>query len=364
MHLPSILPTGQSRAGLFLALACATAQMFIASCERKPAQTSAPALQTLVLYVSADDDLFRPIVKSFEEKTGAKVQVVGDTEATKTFGLVRRILDEKESPKADVFWASEPLGMISLDKDGLLEPLSITDPQGAKLPANWVPLAYRARVIVFHKERFPPGSEPRRLGDLLRPELKGKVGLARPQFGSTRTHFATLLAMYGEDKYLAFVRALKANEARLYDGNSMVVQAVAQGEISAGLTDSDDVQAGQAQKWKVSGRGGTGDLEASNEGEPAGIVLLLPHTAGVIANTKSPKLANEFVAYLLSEDVQKLFLSSGAAVQPSNAGALPRVAHPPEAMAKIGPEAVPDYREVQPLEPKAVELFERVWNEK
>lgn len=360
----------RARALAFM-LALIAAGASLVSCDRSPtpgpasppASQKPSASQQLVLYVSADDALFRPVIQSFEEKTGAKVQIVGDTEATKTFGLVRRLLDEKSAPKADVFWSSEPLGMIRLEKDGVLESLSIADKMGNTIPAYWVPIASRARVIVFHKERFKPGEEPRRLGDLLRPELKGKVGIARPQFGTTRTHFAALLAMFGEEEYLKFVRALKANGVRLYDGNSMVAQAVAQGEISAGLTDSDDVQAGQAQKWKISARGGTGELRPSVADEPAGVVLLMPHTAGVIAGTRNRELAGEFIAYLLSDDVQKLFIESGAAMQPSDASSLPRVIFPPEAAAKIGPEAEPDYRSIEPLEANAVELFERAWNE-
>ncbi len=348
------------------ALACVLAILPIA-CDRRSESEIVPGpastTNELVLYVSADDALYRPVVQSFEAATGAKVLVVADTEATKTFGLVRRLIEEKSKPRADVFWASEPLGMIRLAQAGVLQDLAIAAQQEKSGPAHWVPLAYRARVIVFHKDRFKPGEEPRRLGDLLNPELKGKIGLARPQFGTTRTHMATLLAMFGEEKLVAFLRSLKANGARLYDGNSAVAQAVAQGEISAGLTDSDDVEAGKDQKWPISARGGTGDLRASKPGEPAGIVLMMPHTAGMIGGAKNPELSRKFIAHLLSDDVQKLFLSSKAAMRPGEASSLPPTVFSPEAVAKMGPEAHPDYRAAAPLESKAVELFERVWAE-
>lgn len=344
--------------------------MGLFSCERAstPAANAPSGKPQLVLYVSADDAVYRPVIQTFEAASGATVKVVPDTEATKTFGLVRKLLDEKDAPKADLFWASEPIGVVRLAKEGVLGNLAIADKQGKAVPAQWVPLGYRARVIVYHKERFKAGEEPRRLGDLLAPELKGKIGFARPQFGTTRTHFAALLAAFGEEAYEQFLVALRDNGAKVYDGNSMVVQAVAQGEISAGLTDSDDVESGRQQRWPISARGGTADLAPSKPGEGAGPVLMMPHVVAVVARKDtSPEqqaLASRFVSHLLSDDVQRLLLQTHQALQPSEAGALPRNELPPEARARAGAELLPDYREVEPFEAKAVAIFERVWSSK
>lgn len=340
------------------------------SCGREP--SSAARGQTkpsrIVLYVSADDALYRPVIQSFEAASGAKVEVVPDTEATKTFGLVRRLIEEKDAPRADVFWASEPLGVIRLAKEGILGDLAIADRQGQALPAQWIPLGYRARVIVFHKERFTPGVEPRRLGDLLAPDLKGRVGFARPQFGTTRTHFAFLLAAFGEEAYERFLVALRDHGTKVYDGNSMVVQAVAQGEISVGLTDSDDVESGRQQRWPVSARGGTADLGASKPGEGAGPVLMMPHLVAAIARPdatdEQKKLIAGFVSHLLTDEVQTLFLRTHQALQPSEAANLPRVEMSPEALSRSGAEVLPDYREVADRELRAIEIFERVWRDR
>lgn len=330
------------------------------ACNSKSESSIAPVPNgSIVLYVSADDALFRPVIKSFEEKTGTKVQIVGDTEATKTFGLVRRLLDEKDKPKADVFWCSEPIGIIKLADAGVLRKVPASIDPATPL---WLPLAYRSRVIAFHTGRLSADAQPRRLGDLLKPELKGKVGLARPQFGTTRTHMAALLTEFGEEKFEAFVRALKANGARLYDGNSMVVQAIAQGEISAGLTDSDDVEAGKAEKWPVASRGGMAELEASPPGQPDGRILIMPHVLGLIAHPErsgnaQQAFADAFAAFLLSDEVQRLFVSSGAAIRGKNV--VPAAGeHNPSI-----PETSPDYRAIAENEAKAVAIFERAWSQ-
>jgi len=340
-------------------IACSMLGIGLVACKRKAVGTiKRDSSGSIVLYVSADDALFRPVIKSFEDKSGVKVQIVGDTEATKTFGLVRRLLDEKEKPKADVLWSSEPIGVIRLAEAGVFRPVPASIDPTKPL---WLPLAYRARVIAFHTDRLDGEAQPRRLGDLLKPELKGKVGLARPQFGTTRTHMAALLTQYGEEQFETFVRALKANDAKLYDGNSMVVQAIAQGEISAGLTDFDDVEAGKAENWKVEGRGGTAELRASKPGESDGPMLVMPHVLGIVAHAGAPDAArdaraDEFAAFLLSDEVQRLFVSSGAAIRGRAAIAGGDSGKPER------PEISPDFRAVAENEGKAVAIFERVWS--
>lgn len=331
-------------ARLVVALAPLLCGLFFAACSRSE-PTGRPKL---VLYVSADDALYRPLLADFERQTRIRVSTVGDTEATKTFGLVRRLLDEQSHPQADLFWASEPLGMIRLARANLLKPLADD--------RRWLPLAYRARVIVYHTGRIDSAHAPRRLGDLLDPELKGKIGLARPQFGTTRTHMAALLAEFGEERYLQFLRALKSNGARIYDGNSMVVQAVAQGEISAGLTDSDDVASGKAERWPIDWKGGTAELAASPPGDASGAILLMPHVIGIIKreDASPDRLAaqDSLVAFLRSPSTQKAFVDSGAALCGWDAvGTVP------------GPIALPDYANVAADELRAVELFEKVWAE-
>ena len=47
--------------------------------------------EPIVVYVSADEYVARPILDQFTSMTGRPVLMVGDTEATKTTGLVERI---------------------------------------------------------------------------------------------------------------------------------------------------------------------------------------------------------------------------------------------------------------------------------
>ena len=81
---------------------------------------------------------------------------------------------------------------------------------------------------------------PKSIYDLLDAKWKGKIGIAKPLFGTTATHAACLFAALGEEKAKEFCRQLKANDVQILSGNAQVAQAVAGGQFAFGLTDTDD----------------------------------------------------------------------------------------------------------------------------
>ena len=113
----------------------------------------------VVLYTSVDQPVAAPIIKEFEQKTGLKVVLITDAEATKSVGLAERIRAEKGNPQADVFWGNEPFHTINLAEEGLLQPYespAAKDVRGEfKDPQHrWTSNGLRARV------RFPLDSAP------------------------------------------------------------------------------------------------------------------------------------------------------------------------------------------------------------
>ena len=87
-----------------------------------------------------------------------------------------------------------------------------------------------------------PSSDTTNLGGVRRglSKWKGRIGIAKPLFGTTATHAACLFAAWGDDKAAAFFKGLKANDARFLSGNKQVAQAVGSGQLAFGLTDTDD----------------------------------------------------------------------------------------------------------------------------
>src|SRR5215203_203146 len=162
-------------------------------------------------YVSADRPFSEPIMTEYQRQSGVRVNVVYDTEETKSTGLANRLLAEKGRPQADVFWSNEPVRTLVLKSRDVLAPYrspnargipdALVDPDGF-----WTGFSARVRVIAYNTNAVRPGEAPQSIFDLADPKWKGQVAIADPRFGSTSFHVAALYALAGDEKMDDFFR--------------------------------------------------------------------------------------------------------------------------------------------------------------
>ncbi len=269
--------------------------LLLSSCGR-----SESAKTEVVLYTSIDQPYAAAIVKDFEAKTGIDVVLVTDAEATKSVGLAERVRAEKGNPQADVFWSNEPFHTINLAEEGLLQ--AYESPSAADVPAQfkdpqhrWASNGLRARVMVVATE----GPKVSSIFDLCDPSLKDRIAIARPTAGTTGGHVAALYVLWGDEQARKYFHELRANGVKLLGGNSIVAQAVADGSISAGLTDNDDVAAVRANG---------GEIEQVLPDQPAFGTLMVPTTVGLVAGATHSDAARQLIDYLLSQEVERKML--------------------------------------------------------
>jgi iron(III) transport system substrate-binding protein len=278
---------------------------FIPACKNQ--SQSSPPTRTVVLYCSVDQEIAEPIVALYEKRTGVKVQARYDVEASKTVGLVQKIRAESESPLADVFWSNEPFYTVRLAREGLLRARNPHDKQTQNWPTQfrdardrWHGFALRARVIAYSPKRMPRDQAPRTLEDLLDAKWKGRLVMARPEFGTTGGDVASWFAHYGPDKAKEILRGLKANEIRLVDGNSTAMRAVVNGLADIALTDSDDVYAQQRNGQDVA----FNYLDQGGDG-----VLTIPNTVAIIEGAPHSTQAAALMDFIMSAEVEKLMVA-------------------------------------------------------
>lgn len=333
----------------------------------RPSATHTLAQETSVtLYTSVDADVLGPILDGFTAATGIKVESVTDTEATKTTGLVQRLLAEKLKPRADVWWSSEPMGTITLAENGLLDPYVSREEATLKTgwpkelraaDRSWYGFAQRARIIAYNSNRLNKSTAPTRLRDLTAERFRNKVGMARPQFGTTRTHIAVLIALHGEEAVRQFLTALNDNGLRLYDGNSGVVHALSVGEIEAGLTDTDDAWAAQRENWPVEVSYEVVDKPGAKvTGLPSVGPLVIPNTVARLKGSPHPSEGKKLIDYLLSADVEAKLAGSDSHNIPVR----------PEVAKQFNMTAVPNPAQVDPVQvaaalPKADRLINELF---
>lgn len=311
----------------------------------------------LVLYSSVDDYLLREVLADLRTRTGLRVRVLGDTELTKTTGLVERLLREGLSTPCDVWWSSEPFGTIRLARSGLLESIGVDLRLGDGSPwpirdkdGLWVGFAQRARVIAFAPRRVeePPTS----LAELADDHWRGRVGIARPQFGTTRGHMGALVHLWGEGVFERWLASLVEGGMRVLEGNAAVVREIARGTIDVGLTDSDDVFSARAQGLDVGLAFERKEPARVGEAYPTG-TMMLPNTVARVRGS-NPR-SGELIAQILSERTERLMMRSDSHNYPVRPSLRAEIEVPvPDAVMDVDLERVGD--EI----PRAMAICERV----
>lgn len=266
--------------------------------------------RSVVVYTSVDQVYSEPILKEFEKKTGIRVLPVYDVEATKTTGLVNRLIAEKNNPQADVFWNGEFTQTLLLKEQGVLTvyhsksasdiPAEYVDPEG-----YWTGLGGRARVLLVNTNLVSQANYPKSVFDLLKSTLLGeRIGIAYPMFGTSATHAAALYAALGPENATDFYTKLKSRNVRVVDGNSVVRDLVANGQLDLGMTDTDDACGAVKNGAPV-------EAIFLDQSETGIGTLIIPNTVAVIANAPHPDEAQALTDYLLSKEVEEKLVASG-----------------------------------------------------
>ncbi len=253
----------------------------------------------VVIYTSLDQVFSEPILQDFEKKTGIEVLALYDVEASKTTGLVNRLIAEKNRPKCDVFWNSEVGRTIVLKQKAILAPYR--SPSAEEIPQEfrdkedyWTGFAARARVLIYNTTLLKETDLPKSIFELTEARWKGKVALAYPLFGTTATHVAALYVNLGKEKAEEYLRDLKANDVVIVDGNSVSRDLVVEGQLPLGFTDTDDVnvalQSGKPVSMIYPDKNGIG-------------TFLIPNTIALIKNASHPEEWKKLIDYLLSKEV-------------------------------------------------------------
>lgn len=292
----------------------AFAFLIVVGCDSsKPPSSPGNPPASVVVYCSVDTAFAEPILAEFEKRTGIKVHHIFDTEAGKTTGLVNKLLAEKATPRADVWWSSEIFGTIQLAGQGVLEPFrpvsaadvpkSYRDPEGM-----WTAVGLRGRVIAFDPQRVRKEDLPRRWWDLTDAKYKDRFRMADPRFGTTRGHMATLLSLWGEPAMRDFYARLHDNGCQLTDGNSQSVLLVTRGLADLAATDTDDVIAAQLSGASIDMV--YPDLEGPDgtKGPPG--TLWIPCTVALVKGTTRSEAARRLIEYLVSAEVEEKLYQS------------------------------------------------------
>lgn len=259
----------------------------------------------LVVYCAHDLIFAEKILQDFETETGIKVVVVGDSEATKSLGLVQRLIREKDNPQCDVFWNNQLLGTMDLAEHGVLTPYQGSGFQ--RIPDRfkdssglWTGFAGRLRVWIVNTEVLEASEQA--ISKRFESKDLSRMVIAMPMYGTTLSHFSVLWETMEGEELKNWYQNLTERGCQVVPGNSTVKNLVSEQVCDFGWTDTDDFFVGI-------------DSDAHIEMMPIrvdGKTLCLPNTVAMIRGTKKPDAAGKLIDYLLSAKVEIALANSGS----------------------------------------------------
>lgn len=130
---------------------------------------------------------------------------------------------------------------------------------------------------------------------LLESEDLSRVAIAKPLYGTTRTHYTALWKVFGKQGLIAWHEGLTRRGIQVVNGNAITKELVAEGVCNLGYTDTDDY------------------FLAKDAGKPVAMLparlpnqatVAIPNTVAMIRNAPHPDWAKRFIDFLLSESTE------------------------------------------------------------
>ena len=274
---------------LFLA-----AVLLLCGCSAPQVQDFAPdEAERLVIYTSHKKDVWWPIVKEFEARTGIWVQVVqGGTNE-----LLEQLENEKDSPAADLMFGG---GVESLEANANLftpyhaEGSDSILPQYRSADGLWTPFS-TLPVVLLYNNKLLSSSRVTGWRDLLSPAFRGHIAFVDPEIsGSCFTSLVTMAAALGGD-WQEDVRAFAENlDGRQLDSSGAVLDEVADGGAWLGV-------ALEETALKYVSDGADVSLVYPKEGTSA-----VPDASALVKGAPHEDNAKKFLDFTISADVQQL----------------------------------------------------------
>ena len=263
------------------------------------APTTSDTAESITIYSGRSETLITELLDTFTQETGITVNVrYGDSAE-----LAAQILEEGSNVQADVFFSQDAGALGALAKQGLTKSLpkditDLIDDSYKSKDSQWVGVSGRARVLVVNPEKVT--ESPKSYKDLMDPSWKGRIGIA-PTNASFQAFITAIRVTEGEQAAEEFLIAMKEN-AVLFEKNGLIMQAVEEGVVDAGLVN-------HYYWFELESEKGIGTMKSKIvwfEDQDAGNLI---NVAGVAVLSDNAS-ANVFAKWLLGETAQNYFVQN------------------------------------------------------
>ena len=261
--------------------------------------------QTVTIYSSRNEQLIKPLLDKYTEKTGVKIELVTD----KTGPLMARLQAEGKNTPADMLLTVDAGNLWQAAEQGLLQPVSSTILE-ANVPAKyrdpkgqWTGLSLRARTIFYDPSKVS-ADQLSTYADLADPKWKGKLCLRTSKKVYNQSLVASMMEHLGEEKTEQVIRGWVDNLATdVFSDDTNLLEAIAAGQCEVGIANSYYYGRLLDEKPNFPVK-----IFWANQGTTGTHVNI--SGAGVVTGSDNPDGALKLMEWLSSDEAQGLYASA------------------------------------------------------
>jgi iron(III) transport system substrate-binding protein len=258
----------------------------------------------LTLYNGQHKEIGEAIAKAYEAKTGIHVNVRKGSSNQ----LASQVMEEGERSPADVIYTEESPPLNNLGEKGFLA--KIDDTTLAMLPkdyvakdGSWMGVTARVRVVAYNPKLINEKDLPDSVLEFAEPQWQGKVGFV-PTSGAFQEQAVAIIKLHGRDAAEEWLTGLRAF-GKTYTNNMVALKAVENGEVATVLVNNYYWFALQREKGQLDSK-----LHYFTNGDAGGLITI--SSAAALKSSKHPKEAQALLAYMASEEGQRVITQTTA----------------------------------------------------
>ncbi len=258
----------------------------------------------LTLYNGQHKEVGEAIAKAFEAKTGIHVNVRKGSSNQ----LASQVVEEGDRSPADVIYSEESPPLNKLGEQGLLAQtdattLAVLPKEYVASNGTWIGITARVRVVAFNPKLVSEKDLPDSVLEFSQPQWQGKIGFV-PTSGAFQEQAVAIIKLHGLDAAEEWLTGLRAF-GKVYSNNMVALKAVENGEVAAVLANNYYWFALQREKGQLDSK-----LHYFTNGDAGGLITV--SSAAVLKSSKHPKQAQQFLAYMASEEGQRVITQTTA----------------------------------------------------
>ncbi len=218
-------------------------------------------------------------------------------------------------PPVDVYWGGDPVYAEILKQRGLTIPYRVSSRIPAKYRDSegyWTGIAARTRVFLV-RNSLRRTERPKSILAYADPEFYGKGVLPDPLVGGTRSHFAALAALWGEQKLASFYSDLLKNGTRIIKSEAESADLVAAGKADFALVGS-DIALNRLQ------RDHTTDIIYPDQEQRELGIMVIPNVVTIMKGCRNINAARKLVDFMTSLEGERRIISFAQAQVPLQVG--------------------------------------------